>query len=264
MRSFRHAAPAALAASTLFLLTTGCGNTDDTDAAGSGGDGPVVVASTTWVGALAKAAGATDITLIAPANIQHPPDYDPKPSDLAALAGADYVLYSPFDGFVSRLEEAAGSDAELVKVEPENTPGRIRAEVTRLGELLGTEAAAESWLAEFETEYDELTGELRDSGLSGMTTVAQVYVAYWAEFAGAPVAGTYGPEPVTPDQLAELSDLEPRLQLANGHLPGANPEIEGVERIDIVNYPGEDLDLLSVFRTNAEHLTAAGERAAVA
>ncbi|MBE1490780.1 hypothetical protein [Plantactinospora soyae] len=44
-----------------------------------------MVASTSWVGALAKAAGATDIIVVAPGNAQHPPDYDPKPSALAAV-----------------------------------------------------------------------------------------------------------------------------------------------------------------------------------
>ncbi|MFU8852167.1 ABC transporter substrate-binding protein [Micromonospora sp. SL1-18] len=258
MRLSRPAALlAALAAAALLLSTTACGSTDDRKPAGrSGSDAPVVVASTTWVGALAKAAGATDVKLVAPANIQHPPDYDPKPSDLAAVASADYVLYTPFDGFAARLKEAVASGAKLVMVEPENTPAKITSEVTRLGQLFGTGAAAARWLDTFNAEYASLSGKLKNTSLN-TTAVAQVFVAYWADFAGIPVAGTYGPEPVTPSQLADLSGKKPKIQLANGHLPGLNPQIAGAVRVDIINYPGEDLDLLSVFRTNADHLGAA-------
>ena len=167
------------------------------------------------------------------------------------------MLYSPFDGFAARLKDAAGSAAELVLVEPENTPAKITSEVTRLGQLFGTGEAAKGWLGAFSTEYASLSGKLKDSSLGTMTTVAQVFVAYWADFAGVPVAGTYGPQPVTPGQLADLSGKKPKLLLANAHLPGANPSIVGAVKVDISNYPGADLDLLGVFRTNADRLGAA-------
>jgi hypothetical protein len=32
--------------------------------------------------------------------IAHAPDYDPKPSDLAKVGTADYVLYAPFDSLL--------------------------------------------------------------------------------------------------------------------------------------------------------------------
>lgn len=69
---------------------------------------PRVVASTNWVAAFARAAGALDVTVIAPASVQHPPDYDPRPSDLAAIARADWVLLAGYEGFAKRMEEALG------------------------------------------------------------------------------------------------------------------------------------------------------------
>jgi zinc transport system substrate-binding protein len=241
---------------------TACGSTDP--APGTGGSasagpaGPKVVASTSWVGALAKAAGATDITVIAPASVQHPPDYDPKPSDLTAVAGADYVLFAEFDGFATKIKDAAGGNGELVPVELENTPAKITSEVTRLGALFKTPAAAATWLTRFGSEYASLSGGVKlNLPKPAPTAVSHVFMAYWAEFAGLQVVGTYGPQPVTPSQLAELSGKKPTLILANAHLPGANPEITGATRVDIINYPGPDLDLLSVFRTNAERITTA-------
>ncbi|WJK39606.1 zinc ABC transporter substrate-binding protein [Solwaraspora sp. WMMA2056] len=249
------------ATATLALSTTGCGNTDTdpapSNSTGAPDGGPAVVASTTWVGALAKAAGIAEVTVIAPANVQHPPDYDPKPSDLAAVADADYVLYAEFDGFADRLTEAAGGDAELVPVQLENTPAVITAEVTRLGELFGTADAAAAWLAEFDSTYAELSGEVKAASAEPQTAVTHLFMAYWAEFAGLQVTGTYGPAPVTASQLAELTAVKPAVVLANAHLPGANPDVDGATRVDIVNFPGADLDLLAVFRNNAESISAA-------
>ncbi len=49
--------------------------------------------------------------MVAPATVQHPPDYDPKPSDLAAVTDADYILFAEFDGFAPRLKEAPAAPA---------------------------------------------------------------------------------------------------------------------------------------------------------
>ncbi|MFI7211605.1 ABC transporter substrate-binding protein [Micromonospora maritima] len=260
MRSIRAAALSAVA--TLSLLASGCGSTDDPAPAGSGGaptaaKGPRVVASTTWVGALAKAAGATDITVVAPASVQHPPDYDPKPSDLTAVAGADYILFAEFDGFAARLKDAAGGGGKLVPVQLENTPASITSEVKRLAAVFGTDAAASAWTSSFTAEYQTLSNQAKTAAAGRASAVSHVFMAYWGDFAGIPVVGTYGPQPVTPGQLADLTNKKPTLVLANAHLPGANPDIAGAARVDISNYPGADLDLLAVFRTNTERLTAA-------
>ncbi|WP_091285933.1 metal ABC transporter solute-binding protein, Zn/Mn family [Micromonospora haikouensis] len=259
MRLIRAAALTAVA--TLSLLASGCGSTDDAAPASSAtpaAKGPKVVASTSWVGALAKAAGATDITVVAPANVQHPPDYDPKPSDLAAVAGADYILYAEFDGFAARLKDAAGGTGKLVTVQLENTPGKITSEVSRLAGLFGTGDAATAWNSTFTTEYAKLSAQTKAALPNpAPTAVSHLFMAYWGDFAGISVVGTYGPQPVTPSQLAELTAKKPTLVLANAHLPGANPDIPGTTRVDVVNYPGTDLDLLGVFKTNTERLTAA-------
>jgi zinc transport system substrate-binding protein len=216
-----------------------------------------VVASTSWVGAFAKAAGVTDVTVIAPPSVQHPPDYDPKPSDLVAVAKADYVLYSNFDGFAGKIREAAGGKAKLVPVDLENTPPKIRSEVRRLGAMFGTATVAKSWLSTFDIAYTKLSADVKAKLPSpAPTAVAHAFVEYWGDFAGVKVVGTFGLQPVTPKQLSELTAKKPRLLLVNAHLPDS-PDIPGSKRVDIINFPSADLDLLSVFRTNAEKLIAA-------
>lgn len=219
---------------------------------------PKVVAATSWEGGLAKAAGATDITVIAPASLMHAPDYDPKPADLAAVADADYVLYADFEGFAGKLKEATGSKAELISMKLENTPGAIRSEVMRLAEKFGTMPAADAWMATFDTEYAKLSGDLKKmTAANPPTVVSQAFMGYWAaDFAGLKVAGAYGPQQITPAELAKLTAAKPTLVIANAHMPG-DPEISGATKITLINYPGEDLDMLTVFRTNADLLMKA-------
>lgn len=238
----------------LVLLISGCGSADP---AGSAGDGPVVVASTSWAGAFATAAGAENVTVVVPDSVPHPPDYDPKPSDLAKVSSADYVLYAPFDSFAPRLRDAAGGNAEAVEVTLENTPDTIHREVTRLGELFGTSQRAGAWLDTFDQRYAELSAQAKAAVPEpAPTAVAHAFMAYWGKFAGLPVAGTFGPEPVTPGRLAELTALHPGVVLGNAHLPN-NPDIPGTTLVELINFPGPDLDLIGVFEENTRRLTTA-------
>ena len=220
-----------------------------------------IVASTSWVAAFAKAAGATDITVIAPSNIQHPPDYDPKPSDLAAVSSADYVLLAGFEGFARRMQEAVGNDsAKLITVATDNSPEAIHKEVARLGQLFGTPDTAKAYLDDFDKQYAQLSGEVKTSiGAHKPVVVAQAFVTAWAAFAGLDVAGTYGPMPLGPDDLKKLADLKPTVVFENVHMGGGQPVIEasGARKIDLINFPADDLDLLKVFKANAQTIEQA-------
>ncbi|MCX5405670.1 metal ABC transporter substrate-binding protein [Streptomyces sp. NBC_00335] len=245
-------------------LVTGCGDSDTGDGARGGdtakGGKPTVVVTTTWEGAFAKAAGAQDVKVIVPQSVHHAPDYDPKPSDLAAVAGADFVLYAPFEPYAAKIKEAAGSKAELVEVGLDNDADKVKAEVTRLGALFGTQAAAAKWTADFDAEYGRVAKEVRAAWPGGKSpsVVSQVFTGWSAKLAGATTVGTYGPEAVTPAQLAELSAKKPALVLDNAHmstgtvLPGS-----GARQVTIVNYPGNDLDLLPVYRNAGAELRKA-------
>ncbi|MFF1913436.1 ABC transporter substrate-binding protein [Streptomyces sp. NPDC058239] len=251
-----------LALSAALALVAGCGN--DSSSAEGGGDKhdgkPVVVVTTTWEGALAKAAGAEDVQVIVPQSVQHAPDYDPKPSDLAAVAGADFVLYAPFEPYAAKIKDAAGSTAELVEVNLDNDSDKVDAEVTKLGKLFGTEDTAAKWKTAFDSEYARLSKDLKARWPGGKSpvVVSQVFTTWAAKLAGANLVGTYGPEAVTPAQLAKLGKEKPALVLDNAHMStGSVLPDSGAKQVEIVNYPGDDLDLLPVYRNAAAALKEA-------
>ncbi|MFB6615880.1 metal ABC transporter solute-binding protein, Zn/Mn family [Streptomyces sp. NPDC056367] len=259
-----------LALSAALALATGCGSSTDPEPAGggsvnaggpaSGKDGPVVVVTTTWEGAFAKAAGAEDVKVIVPQSVHHAPDYDPKPSDLAAVAKADFVLYAPFEPYAAKIKEAAGSKARLVEVNLDNDPDKVKTEVDKLAGLFGTQDAATKWKTGFDAEYGRLNEDVQAAWPGGKSpsVVTQVFTAWAAKLAGATPVGTFGPEAVTPSQLAGLSAKKPALVLDNAHMStGTVLPDSGAVQIKIVNYPGEDLDLLPVYRNAAAELKKA-------
>ena len=239
----------------LSLLLTGCGGDggkDDSSAKGAP-KAPKVVASTTWAGAFAKAAGAASVAVVAPATTIDPAGYDPRPEELTAVADADFVVYAESDKFAAELQAAVSDKNKLVKVDLKNSAQVIKAEVTRLGGLFGTAAAAARWLASFAEEYE---GHVQHVGsmapIPPWRAVTDVDVASWAEFARVPVVGSYGATALTPAELARLTSKKPRLVLANAHQPAGTPSIPGAKRIDLFSYPNADLELGPVFNTNAE------------
>nr|WSX50652.1 metal ABC transporter substrate-binding protein [Streptomyces sp. NBC_00974] len=261
-----------LALSSALALVTGCGGDADGSGSGSVGKGgggtaaagkggkPVVVVTTTWEGAFAKAAGAEDVKVIVPQSVHHAPDYDPKPSDLAAVGKADFVLYAPFEPYAAKIKEAAGSKAELVEVNLDNDTDKVKAEVARLGKLFGTEDTAAQWTAAFDAEYGRVSKDVQASWPDGKSpsVVSQVFSTWSAKLAGATTVGTYGPEAVTPAQLAELSAKKPALVLDNAHMStGKVLPDSGARQVEIVNYPGNDLDLLPVYRNAGAELKKA-------
>jgi zinc transport system substrate-binding protein len=223
---------------------------------------PIVVAATSWAAAFARAAGAEDVLVIAPENLQHPPDYDPKPSDLLRLRDADFIILGGFEGFAQRLRDASGGNALMVEVQLENRPEVIRREVTRLGELFGTKDKAAQFLDNFDVEHAKLSNMVRKRLADGNTgVVAQKFMSMWAEFAGLELLGTYGPGMLQPGDLLRLSALKPSLVLDNAHMPAGRPvaEATGADIVQLVNFPGPGMDLLDVFRANADSLMRVGQ-----
>ncbi|GAA1010843.1 hypothetical protein Aple_066290 [Acrocarpospora pleiomorpha] len=239
------------------LTLTSCGTTEQATPSESGT--LKVVAASSWEAGFAKAAGATDITVIVPPGVQHAPDYDPKPSDLAKVAEADVLLYAAFEGFAGKLKEAAGSDAKLIEVALDNAPDKVKAEVRRLAAEFGTANAADAWTATFDTEYAALKQKVTEA-TKGTTPVivSQAFVAWAADLTGAQPAGVYGPQPPTAGEISTLAAKKPQLILDNSAMPGGDALTNvNAERVVINNFPDPSFDLIAMYRANAAAIVTA-------
>lgn len=234
-------------------------SSEDTAATDTGG--PSVVASTSWVGAIAQAAGAGEVSVIAPSSVQHPPDYEPVASDLADVGDADFVVLAGFEGFAEQLTEAAGSDAEVITIEPSYDPAKLTTQIENLGEAFGTEEIAAENAADVSGQLEQLSVDLQETlGDIDPVVVSHMFTTEWVAFAGLEPAGVYGPEPITPDQVAELADLDPDFVFENQHMAGSGAaitEATDATEVDLINFPGDDLDLIAVAQQNSDTIAQA-------
>lgn len=201
-----------------------------------------VVASTSWTAAFAKAAGATDIVTIAPLELKHPPEYEIKPSDLAAVAGAQFLVHSGYERFAKRLAETAGIDGlTIVQVYTDNIPATFKSEARKLAVLFGTLPAYESWAARFDTLTTSMKTAVSEA-FPDKRVVTHAYLKTYAQWLGLDVVGTFGPGEPSPAVLLELSKARPALIIDNYHNPSGSSIVAatGAPLVTLINFPGKD------------------------
>src|SRR5699024_2029588 len=158
--------------------------------------GPTVVASTSWTGAIAAAAGLEDVTVLAPADMQHPPEYALAPSDLLAAARADILIYAGYESFVPRLLQATeNEDAPLIQVTTQNDPDVLAAAARTVAEAAGTLPAFERWEAAFRADFRAQADRLAAAPDAGRVVV-HAMMAPQVRALGMNVVGTFGPAPL--------------------------------------------------------------------
>ncbi|MDR1955376.1 MAG: zinc ABC transporter substrate-binding protein [Treponema sp.] len=224
----------------------------------------VVVASTSWVAAIARAGGAENIRILAPVELKHPPEYELKPSDLTAVSKADMILYAGWEMFAEKLAETAGSaKVQLVQVNTSNNPEDLKTEARKLAERFGTLDRFEAWSRDF----DRLTAELRPQILAAYPdkrAVVQRMQTPFAVWLGLDIIGEYGPAEPSAAVILELVQLHPALIIDNYHGPSGQPIAEAANApyAELLNFPGKDgtQSIEDLFRYNADVLIHAAAR----
>lgn len=123
--------PAALLL-TLPLLFAACGGDDEPAASGGGAavvERPLVVASTPVVADIVRqvAGDAAEVKQVMPANAD-PHDYEPRPDDVKAVAGAKVVVESgnELDHWMEELVGQAGENPVELVIAPDHTPHKVK------------------------------------------------------------------------------------------------------------------------------------------
>ena len=220
--------------------------------------GPVVVASTSWTSAIARAGGAENVRILAPVDLRHPPEYELKPSDLTAVSEADLIVYAGWEMFAEKLKEtAAGSKAQILALKTTNAPETLKKEAAKVAEALSTVQKYEAWSAAFDVLTDELRRQVGQAYPDKRAVVQRMQTPF-AVWLGFEAAGEYGPAEPSPAVIVEMVNLKPALVIDNYHGPSGRPiaEASGAPYAELINFPGKDntVTLDDVFRYNARIL----------
>jgi zinc transport system substrate-binding protein len=223
---------------------------------------PRVVASTSWIAAIARAAGATDVVTLAAMDLRHPAEYELKPSDIAVVQGAGLVLYSGFEVMAKKLAEYAGSaGAATLQIGADYSLATLRASILAVATALDTMAKARESIAALEDFVASWKTELGSEGMLGAPVIVHVFQKPLADELGFSVKGVFGPAPLEAAQIVRLSGSGAVLIVDNWHNEVASPlreTMKAARYASLVNFPGVDgtVSLLDVLRENRARLAA--------
>lgn len=218
----------------------------------------VVVASTSWTGAIARAAGADEVRVLAPFELKHPPEYDYRPTDIAKLGEATGVVYAGYEPFMKKLIEAAGyPEAKTFKVMTINEPGNLKQQAKTLAEKLGTLKQEAIW----EEEFDEITAEIIRQAeikqIGKLRVLVQQHQQPFVKWLGFQIVGVFSAGELTPAKVMEYANLKPDLVIDNFHNPQGKPivEVTKCKYVELINFPSvKEPGLIELFKENAARL----------
>ncbi len=229
-------------------------------AAAAGADGGSVVASTEWTAAFARAAGISEVTVLAPAASRHPAEYQLRPSDLRAVAAADALIFAGYEAMATRMQELAPKDATVLRIDTDYSLATLRRSLAALQPAGGTTEAAATSLRAIAEEYAAWRAELAARGLAGAPALVHRFQEPLARELGFEVVATFGPLPPQAAALASLAEAEVALIIDNHHNAVAVPLAEMHAPAPVaafLNFPGAagTATLLDVVRHNRRLLT---------
>lgn len=232
-------------------------------AAAADADSLRVVATTGWVAAFVRSAGFTGpIRVLAPFELQHPPEYELKPSDAVAVGEADVIVYAGYERMVGRLREVTGNTRViLLQIVTDHSLATIRQSLRVISEALGTSVRAEENLRAILAFTESWRQDLAAAGWSGAPVLAHAMQKPLLEELGLRIVGVFGPAPLEAAKIRDLSGLGARLIVDNVHNPVAGPLRETVKDARYVafrNFPTTEVSVLDVLAENRRLLGAAG------
>lgn len=220
-----------------------------------------VVATTSWTAAFAYAAGVEDVRVLAPMELRHPPEYELRPSDIAAVSNAQVVLFAGYERMVEKLRDAVGGQdgPSLLQITTDYSMDTVSASVTKIADAMGTSAAAKRSIEAIERSYAEWRSEIAELGLLGTPVVVHMFQKPLLEELGAEIVGVFGPAPLEARQIAELSTAGAKLIVDNFHNDVGVPLRETMKDVPVavfINFPGaEDTrTLMDVLEYNRSEL----------
>lgn len=220
--------------------------------------GPSIVASTSWVGAIAEAAGAQQVLVLAPVELRHPPEYDFSPNDIIRASQADLVFWAGYEGFIRNLVQAAEiSDNRLIQVTTNNAPDQLALSVENVSTLLGTTDAYQSWKTDLDALVDEIGRNSVHKDMTGTKVAVQFHHQALARYLGYQVVAVFGPQELTLGDIQKIDSMDPDLIIDNWHSVQGEPlRKDGRDYVQLVNFPGpfETRSILDVLTYNAGQL----------
>jgi zinc transport system substrate-binding protein len=220
----------------------------------------VVIASTSLSGAIAKAAGATEVRVLTPAEMRHPPEYELKPSDLIKFEGARLVVYGGYEKMVAKLlETSQNKNIKAIQIDTTTSPENLMIQARKAAQVLNTEKKEEMWEQNFREKLKVLKEKV--TAFSEKKAVVHLQAQPFGKWVGFSVVQVIRPGELTPKAVADAIAQNPELVVDILHLPMAKVIAENAKckYIQVINFPGIEntATLGDIFEFNSRQLIRA-------
>ncbi|NCC66109.1 MAG: ABC transporter substrate-binding protein [Spirochaetia bacterium] len=186
-----------------------------------------VIASTSWTAAFADLGGLDDLTIIAPASLVHPPEYEITVNDVLNIDQADYFIYAGYERMMQSMGDSIKKDSQtMIKINTNNSMENVTQQAKAIANLLGTEDQSAKRLASYIATIEKGKEEVKSRGMDTLQVYCHSMQIYLAQDLGLQIDATFGPGPLTANQIATASKNHYDIIIDNIHNPIAAPLLE--------------------------------------
>lgn len=220
-----------------------------------------VVATNSWTAAFAQAAGATNIVILAPFEMEHPSEYELRPGDIPKIANASIIVYAGYENMVDRLKKGLNIPEEkLLQIETSYRFATIEKSIMNIANKLGTEDIAQKNLEEIRNILIEGRNKIKEKGVDKHAILVHYFQEPLAVELGIRPMALFGPAPPEAGEIVKFAHSGASLILDNIHNPVGSPIKEVLPNsklLLLLNFPGmnQTRTLSDVIRYDIQQIT---------
>ncbi len=215
-----------------------------------------IVASTSWVGAIARAAGAEDVTILAPLELRHPPEYDYKPHDVLKVLEAEHIIWAGYEPFIKKLSSAYPEVKDrLIQVRTTNIPEDLINMTRMLAQKFGTEDKQKNWEKEFLKETELFQERARQANVASLTVAVNIHQNEFLSWLGFQPFLVFGGVQLTPLDITKILNADPDYIIDNYNSLDGKVMADNAKYVVLFNFPTSEYpEILDVMRENMKRL----------
>jgi acetolactate synthase small subunit len=187
---------------------------------------PVYTASTAWTVGFAQLGGLDDIKNIAPADLNHPPEYEILPQDINAIVNSKLFIYAGYEVMMETLSKTLISKDKLIKIITSNNLENVKKVAKQISEVADTQEISNQRVAEYEKMIISARASVKELGLDKLSCLVNFHQAPLAKDLGLNVVQTFGPGAITPQNIKDSHDNQYDLIIDNVHTILSGPLAE--------------------------------------
>jgi ABC-type metal ion transport system, periplasmic component/surface adhesin len=221
-----------------------------------------VIATSSWTAAYAEVAGAENVTVLAPFEMEHPSEYELRPVDISKLMNADVIIYAGYEVMTERLKKGLDIPQDrLLLVNTDYSYAAIEKSIMDIASRLGTENVARENLLDIRHALDEGLKTVSEKNIAKYPIIAHRFQSSLVRELGLVPVVVFGPASPEASAIANISKIQAPLIIDNIHNPVGQPFKEvstDARHIQLLNFPGMKgtKTITDVIRYNVTQITS--------